>query len=416
MKIFKFGGASIKDAGAVRNMAGILRTYQNEHPVVVVSAMGKTTNALEKVVFSIEPAETGILLNEVVDFHLDMATGLFDNKRPIGEIKKIINELKNTITKFPAAERSDQFYDAVVSYGELLSSGIITAFLKESGIRAEWIDARNMIITDDNYREAEVIWPATCQHIQETFSEINPSRIMVTQGFIGSTVTGHTTTLGREGSDFTAAILASCLNAESVVIWKDVAGILNADPKRFARTRLYKNLSYQEAAEMTYYGASVIHPKTIKPLANKGIPLVVKSFEKPDSEGTVINEGEMHSIPPTFVVKENQCLISFIAKDLNFINEHNLSIIFHVLDMLNIKINMMQNSAVSLTICVDMHDWKINELRDTLKQDFKILYNETLRLITVKNYTAQAIGEVSKDETILVEQRTRNTFQIVVSN
>jgi aspartate kinase len=326
----------------------------------------------------------------------------------------LFDDLKSILGSNVKNRNGAQLYDAVVSFGELLSSTIIGLYMQDRGMKISWIDARNLIKTDQNYREGKIDWQITGSLIKQSLTDKLSEFNFITQGFIGSTKDGHTTTLGREGSDFTAAIFGASLDAESVTIWKDVPGILNADPKRFEETQLYSNLSYQEAAEMTYYGASVIHPKTIKPLANKNISLLVKSFENPTLEGTVINKDDILDLLPTYVIKDKQCLVSFGVKDLTFINEKNLSIIFHILDKLNIKINMMQNSAVSLTVCFDFREDKVSKLLDTLKNDFKILYNQDLQLITIKNYTQDAINRVLANRDILVEQRTRHTYQIVV--
>jgi aspartate kinase len=414
MKVFKFGGASLKSPEAIRNMASIVQHFKGEKLVIVVSAMGKTTNNLEALFQLVIQKEDPLKkFREIIDYHLGISSQLISGTENLEKIDHLIDQLKTTVANVDLGDNPDKVYDQIISHGELLSSSIISAYLSEVGLPAIWADARNFIKTDSTYREGKIDWIATCALIRDHLKTRLSDHIIITQGFIGSTENETTTTLGREGSDFTAAIIASCLEAESVTIWKDVPGILNADPKRFQDPKLYEHLSFQEAAEMTYYGASVIHPKTIKPLANKNIPLYVKSFEKPELPGTLIDQGGPHPLYPTFVVKDDQCLISFLAKDLAFINERNLSIIFHVLDMLNIKINMMQNSAVSLTICVDNRSSKIKKLIEALKNDFSIRFNESLRLITVKNYSPASIIQVSKDRKILVEQRTRNTFQIV---
>ncbi len=414
MKVFKFGGASLKSPEAIRNMASIVQHFKGEKLVIVVSAMGKTTNNLEALFQLVIQKEDPLKkFREIIDYHLGISSQLISGTENLEKIDHIIDQLKTTVANVDLGDNPDKVYDQIISHGELLSSSIISAYLSEVGLPTIWADARNFIKTDSTYREGKIDWTATCALIQDHLKTRLSDHIIITQGFIGSTENETTTTLGREGSDFTAAIIASCLDAESVTIWKDVPGILNADPKRFQDPKLYEHLSFQEAAEMTYYGASVIHPKTIKPLANKNIPLYVKSFEKPELPGTLIDKGGPHPVYPTYVVKDDQCLISFLAKDLAFINERNLSIIFHVLDLLNIKINMMQNSAVSLTICVDNRSSKIKKLIEALKNDFSIRFNESLRLITVKNYSPASIIQVSKDRKILVEQRTRNTFQIV---
>jgi aspartate kinase len=418
MKVFKFGGASIKDATSVKNMSDIITSNSKDSLVIVVSAMGKTTNSLEKVHFLwLNDGNFFETLAEISQYHKSIIYNLYGKDESLNAIKSVealFEELHTLLNEDYQNKNPDQLYDTIVSYGELLSSTIIAQYLNLNARPIKWIDARKLIRTDYTFREGKIDWEATDAAIKEQIGKQISETNFITQGFIGSTADGETTTLGREGSDFTAAILGASLNASSVTIWKDVPGILNADPKRFELTELYSNLSYQEAAEMTYYGASVIHPKTIKPLANKNIPLLVKSFEDPLQKGTVINQGDLHKLPPTFVVKDNQCLFSFGVKDLSFINEKNLSIIFHVLDKLNIKINMMQNSAVSLTICFDYREDKVKDLVKTLENDFKVLYNQDLQLITIKNYTTESIDRVSANKEILVEQRTRHTYQIVI--
>lgn len=417
MKVFKFGGASIKDSNSIKNMSDIVAEYPDDRLVIVVSAMGKTTNHLEEIFFKkLKGQDFNPNLTELVQYHNKIVQELFDGLKmydPI-PVKSLFDELGSILDSNTKNKNGAQLYDSIVSYGELLSSTIIGLYLKERGMKINWIDARILIRTDHTFREGIIDWITTESLIKNTLAEKLSESNFITQGFIGGTNEGHTTTLGREGSDFTAAIFGASLDADSVTIWKDVPGILNADPKRFGKTQLYSNLSYQEAAEMTYYGASVIHPKTIKPLANKNISLLVKSFEDPTLDGTEINEGNPHDLPPTYVIKDDQCLFSFGVKDLTFINEKNLSIIFHILDKLKIKINMMQNSAVSLTICFDYRDDKVRQLLHTLENDFKILYNQDLQLITIKNYTQDAVNIISGDRDILVEQRTRNTYQIVV--
>jgi len=418
IKVFKFGGASIRNSGAIRNMAEIISTYKNNKLVVIVSAMGKTTNALEKIH---ELKRSGDRFRDELEvlsmYHQDIYSDLFPVDHPCHQIiGSIIKDLEDTLDKLSGTEDYDFSYDQIISFGEILSSTIIASYLNSKQIETHWVDARKLIRTDSHFREATVDWDHTCQNIVSELPSLLNSGIILTQGFIGGTSSGETTTLGREGSDFTGAIFSHCLDAESLTIWKDVPGILNADPKRIQKTEKYKHLSYQEAAEMTYYGASVIHPKTIKPLANKSIPLYVKSFESPGEDGTVIQKEGKYKICPAMIFKDNQVLISFNVKDLSFINERNLSTIFHVLDTLHIKINVMQNSAVSLSICVNNEPQKISELVAILKNDFKVLYNEGLLLITVKNYDQPTIEGISSNKNILLEQRTRHTFQIVVES
>ena len=307
-------------------------------------------------------------------------------------------------------------YDAVISTGEIASTRIVSAYLNKVKLINDWIDARNLIRTDSTFREGQVDWDFTCLKIRHQIGDLIKERIIVTQGFIGADSNGNPVTLGREGSDFSAAIFGSCLDAKEVTIWKDVEGILNADPKLMTNVTKYDELPYQEAAEMTFYGASVIHPKTIKPLANKKIPLRVRPFGDTSAPGTIIHDCEVKNLTPAIIFKPDQCLISFRIKDYTFLSEKNLSLIFHVLDALNIRINVMQNSAISFSICVDNQDYKISALLEELKNDFNIFYNESLKLITVKNYNNAMIEEVSRNRSILLELRTRNNYQIVVSD
>ena len=415
MKVFKFGGASIKSAHAVENMGNIISRYIDEKIVVVVSAMGKTTNALEVLVEKKTRKDDYIHnLENIYQYHLGIIHELFpDHNHPVYSF------LKDTLEHVKKILDSDQhgnynlLYDQVVSNGEIISSTIISHYLREKNVPVHWLDAREYIKTDSTFREGKVNWGLTRELIQQDVPNILMDRIILTQGFIGSNPDKLTTTLGREGSDFTAAIFATCLQGESVTIWKDVPGVLNADPKVIRETIKYEELPYQEAAEMTYYGASVIHPKTIKPLANDKIPLFVRSFAYPDEVGTCIHDCNIEKLTPAIIFKYNQCLITFHMKDLAFINERNLSIIFHVLDQQNLKINLMQNSAVSFSICVDNMLNNIESAVEMLQNDFRIRYNQNLTLVTVKNYDQPTIEKVIQDKNILLEQKTRNTFQIV---
>lgn len=419
MRVFKFGGASIKSADGVKNLGGILKEYGEKPLVVVVSAMGKTTNALERIArLAFGNEEFANEYGELGNFHRQIAKSLIaaQNHTVHSDIERILDDLSQLLTTDPLKINFDMFYDQIVSKGEMLSSAIVSNYLNYKGIECVLFDARKAIKTDESFREGNVDWELTEQQIRELMPPLMKDRIVITQGFIGSSIAGIDTTLGREGSDFSAAVFAYCLDAESVSIWKDVPGILNADPKIFPATIKFDELSYNEAAEMTYYGAQVIHPKTIKPLANKNIPLMVKSFENPEAEGTVIHKVEQVKTPPPMVVfKFNQVLVSFHVKDLAFIDERNLSVIFHALDRLAIRINMMQNSAVSFSICIDAHPHKVNDLVEALQHEFDIWYNEGLTLITVKNFTQETIDQIDA-KNILLEQKTRNTFQMVTND
>ena len=416
MKVFKFGGASVKDPEAIVNLGNILEHYKTEPVIVVVSAMGKTTNALEAILDASFHKNAFLqLLDQLINYH----TSIINTLMP-GEAKGLNDEVIRLFAAITEdvkplnAENYNRIYDQVISKGELASSTIVNAYLNYIGRKSNWVDARRYLRTDSTFREGKVDWEFTCSRITALFPSLLEHNIVVTQGFIGADVNGNTTTLGREGSDFTAAIIGSCLEVSEVVIWKDVDGILSADPKRIPFAKKYNELPYQEAAEMAYYGASVIHPKTIKPLANKAIPLWVRPFNAISAVGTCIHNCNVQNLEAAIIFKPNQCLISFRVKDFTFINENNFSHIFHVLDALNIKINVMQNSATSFSICVDNQDYKIKKLLETLQKDFDVFYNENLELITVKNYTEALVNEISAQQTILLEQRTRNNYQIVV--
>lgn len=414
MKVFKFGGASVKDAAAVRNTASILQRYQGQQIVIVVSAIGKTTNALEKIVHLFRSG--GSYINEMIaltNYHHAIINELFANPTEVLlHVNEMLNDLESSLNH---EDEDDQLYDKVVSKGELISSTILFHYLKEISLPVTWIDARQYIITDENYREAKIDWEITCQRIQQLKKLIHDS-IIVTQGFIGCTPGGNTTTLGREGSDFSAAIFASCMHAESVTIWKDVPGVMTADPKRLRGATVFRELPYKEAAEMTYYGASVIHPKTIKPLANKNIPLLVKNFDDPSLPGTIIHDCVIEHMPALVVFKENQCLISCKVTDYTFINEQQLSSIFHALSDLGIRINVMQNSAITFSFCIDFRESKVSTLIARLQENFEVYYNAGLTLVTVKNYDLHTYDHYRNLPSVLIEQSSRSTLQVLVRN
>ena len=416
MKVFKFGGASVKDAEGVRNVGTILKKYPKDKLVVVVSAMGKTTNALENLVRAKDTSEVDKILAEIKKYHTDILQELFQGKRyqvfdvlekELNNIKQIIGSGKHT--------SFDEKYDQVVSLGEVVSTFIVSAYLNEQKIDNQWLDARNVVSTDDNFREGLVDFDKTRRNARETvIPALDEKGIVIIQGFIGKTPTGKTTTLGREGSDYTSAILAYCLDAESVTIWKDVPGVLNADPKWFDNTVKLDHLSYQDAIELSYYGATVIHPKTIKPLQNKGIPLYVKSFLKPDDPGTRIDNNFSQLPVPCFIFKVNQVLISVSPKDFSFIVEQNLSNIFTELAKHKVKVNVMQNSALNFSICMDDDAEKIPGLIAALKENFRVLYNKNLELVTIRYYDQPTIDRVCTNKNILLEHKSRYTVQLVV--
>jgi aspartate kinase len=414
MKVFKFGGASVKDASAVRNMTSIVGANLTEPLMVVVSAMGKTTNALENIIRSYTSGgDYQREIAELKQFHLRIAEELFEEISPVADtLDQLMDEVYMHLEK---ADDDDKQYDQIVSLGEIISSVLVHRYFLQQQVPCHWVDARNLIRTDSTFREGKVNWTETEANWQALVVQSSHT-LMLTQGFIGSDEHGNTTTLGREGSDYTAAIIASCLNADSVTIWKDVPGVMNADPKRIPGAQVFDELPYKEAAEMTYYGASVIHPKTIKPLALKGIPLYVKSFVNPSLPGTKIHECKIDNLPPLIVFKENQCLISCKVTDYTFVSEEQLSTIFHALNELNIRINVMQNSAISFSFCIDFRENKLQTLIEHLKHDFEVYYNTQLTLITIKNYDAHSFESYRKHSGILLEQSSRSTLQVLVRN
>lgn len=416
MKVFKFGGASVNSAQAVSNMSKILKSHLDGNPlVVVVSAMGKTTNKLEQLVPGVKPAiEQRFILQELVAYHQEIVLDLIPNSEdPIyAQLDDLFAQLEQRCSLKPTDYNFD--YDQVVSFGEIISTTIISHYLNSIGIKNDWVDVRSLIATDTNYREGHVDWQKTQENVDACFANLD-SQLVVTQGFIAGTPFGTTTTLGREGSDYSAAILSYCLNAESMTIWKDVPGFLNADPKYFKNTVKIQQIPYNEAIELAYYGASVIHPKTVKPIQNKNIELHIKSFITPESEGSVIGPCR-HIIPqtPLYIFKNNQVLLSIMPKDFSFIAEDNLQIIFGYLAQLGIRVNLMQNSALSFSVCIDNNPVLLPKLRKLLQANFKVRYNEGLQLITIRYYTQEIIDSIVGGRKILLEQRSRSTEQIIV--
>lgn len=411
MKVFKFGGASVKDAAGVRNLAEIVKE-QGQNTVVVVSAMGKTTNALESIVRAYTDQHTDSVRSQIESlkaYHYNIMNELTGDFSRVDQTFAYLDHYVNQ----PVSGFYDEVYDQLVSLGELLSTQIVAAYLIQAGLPTQWLDARQLVRTDVTFREGRVDWDVTNRQIKEVVAK---NTIYITQGFIGKTDDNRTTTLGREGSDYTAAIFAYCLNAESVTIWKDVPGVLNADPKWFDETVLLDKLTYQDAIELAYYGATVIHPKTIKPLQNKGIPLYVKSFLKPGASGTVIGHYERHLTTPSFIFKVNQVLISLHPNDFSFIAEDNLSRIFGRFAQAGVKINLMQNTAISFSVVVDNNPDRVPALLDLLKQDFRVSYNDGLELITIRYYDQGTIDRVLPNKKLLLEQKSRYTVQLVVKD
>ncbi|MFZ2906678.1 MAG: aspartate kinase [Cyclobacteriaceae bacterium] len=412
MKVFKFGGASLQNAAAIRNMASIVKSYTDTPLLVVVSAMGKTTNALESILNTfVKGGDYQAEIELLKNYHIRVCEELFGPDHPVSSQLNVLFE--ELLKKIQRPGDYDFVYDQVVSMGEVISSVVVESQLASIGLSTAWLDSRNYILTDSTFREGKVQWKETFEHIA-ALHPILQKNIVVTQGFIGATKDGLTTTLGREGSDFTAAIYASCLQAESVTIWKDVPGVMSADPKRLPNSVVFTELPYKEAAEMTYYGASVIHPKTIQPLALKQIPLLVKSFEDPALPGTKIHECHIEHLPPLIVFKENQCLISCKVTDYTFVSEQQLSIIFQAISELDIKINVMQNSAISFSFCIDFRESKVMALINKLQHKFEVYYNTGLTLITVKNYNEEAFNTYRKKSGVLIEQSSRSTLQVLL--
>ena len=415
MKVYKFGGASVNDASGIRNLTRIVST-EKDNLVIVISAFGKTTNALEKVLKTwIEGDERyEELLDEIYSYHLSVAEELF----PSGDSGR--DKLETSFTKLEeylkTSKRSDYDfeYDQVVSYGEIWSTIIVAAFLQKSGLKAEWIDIRGTLITDDRFRDADILWNESTARVKSVFS-FKGTDVYVTQGFIGSTIAGQTTTLGREGSDYTAALLANMLDAERVVVWKDVPGLLNADPKWLSDASRLEEVSYREAVEMTFSGAKVIHPKTIKPLHNKNIPLHVKSFLAPEEIGTIIKSDTVrkHGFP-VFIKKEDQIMISILPKDFSFAMGENLSRIFYLFIRHGIKVNMVEASAISIDVCIDDERTRVESLIADLKTEFTAAYNDNVEMLSIRHYTPEAISRITNDREILLEQRTRNSVRFVV--
>ena len=414
MKIYKFGGASVKDAECIKNVVRVLRNEGFKNTLIVISAMGKMTNAFEKIINSYHLKTDDLQQNIafVRDYHLSIMDALFNNKaHPVfTEVGQLFKELNN----FMATNKSADYnfiYDQIVGYGELLSTKIVSAYLNDVGIENQWIDVREYIKTDNSYRDAYVNWEETSKNI----SKLNPEKLYITQGFLGADAQGNTTTLGREGSDYTAAIFAYCLNAQSLTIWKDVDGVLNADPRFFENAQLLHQISYNEAIEMSFYGASVIHPKTLKPLENKNIPLYVRSFYSLKLSGTTVGKGH-DLIPevPCFILKQDQILVSISALDFSFMVEYNLSDIFRILHDNKLKVSLIQNSAISFSVCIDDKFNHFEHFLAELKSKYKVTYVKKVSLYTIRHATENAIEEIEQKGEVLLKQATKGTVQVVM--
>lgn len=415
MRIFKFGGASVKDALGVQNTLKVLLHEGVQNTLVVVSAMGKMTNAFENLVNAYAKSEGSISnsIQYIVNYHENIAKELFEENNVIfKDIDSVFNEL-GVFLETNKNSNYNFIYDQIVCFGELLSTKIMSAYLTNNGVQNEWLDIRTIIKTDQKYRKANVNWDQTLQNCQK---HIDKNQLYITQGFIGSdTLNNESTTLGREGSDFTAGILAYCLDAESVTIWKDVVGVLNADPRVFKKTVLLKEISYQEAIEMAFYGASVIHPKTLKPLENKRIPLWVRSFEHLDNTGTKVSKGNT-LVPktPCYIVKTNQILVSISANDFSFMVEENMSDLFNFFHQYNLKVNLIQNSALSFSVCLEDVFGNFDAFYKELQPKFKIKYNSNVTLFTIRHFDENAINSIEQKGTVLLKQLSRETAQMVI--
>ena len=420
-KVFKFGGASVKDADSVKNVASIIRDFKGEDKLLcVVSAMGKTTNALELVVKqAIESKGTSMPeMQKSYEYHKQIIDELELGNDVLAEIDESFLEMKDLCVNQYANEYN-YFYDQVVSLGEILSTKIVARYLQKIGVSAIYKDGGGLIRTDATYREGKVNWTVT-EHLIQTQVKVllegteNANNVIITQGFTGKTSEGTRVTLGREGSDYSAAIFAYCLGAEEVTIWKDVPGVLNADPKIFPEAQLFHKLSYTDAIELAYYGATVIHPKTIKPLQNKNIVLRVRSFVNPSAQGTIIDNKEELGLLPSFIFKKNQALLSLSPKDFSFVAEENLAQIFSLLTAYRIKVNLMQNSAISFSLCIDNDALKVPALLSQLEELYSIDFTENLELITIRNYNEAIVSRFTKGKSILAEQKNDHTVRFVI--
>jgi aspartate kinase len=415
MKVYKFGGASVKDAAGIRNLTNIV-SKESGNLVVVVSAFGKTTNAMEKVLKAWLDGDKSYRdhLDNVYSYHASVADELFPSGNSAkGSVDASFSRLREYLQSSKKSSY-DFEYDQVVSHGEIWSTIIVAEYLKKSGLNAQWLDIRKCLLTDDRHRDANILWDESSGLVQTAF-DFKKYPVYVTQGFIGATAAGYSTTLGREGSDYSAAIIANMLDAESVTVWKDVPGLLNADPKWLPDASKLEEISYKEAVEITFSGAKVIHPKTIKPLHNKNIPLYVRSFINPDEKGTVVKADAMlKKMMPVFIRKENQIMISILPKDFSFVMGDNLSRIFHTFIMNGIKVNLVEASAVSIDVCVDDERPKIKSLLIDLETEYSAFYNENVEMLSIRHYTPEAIDRITSGRDIMLEQRTRSTVRFVV--
>lgn len=425
MRVFKFGGASIKSADAIRNVTNIISAHKDAPLAVVISALGKTTNALELVVQTVydkQAEEAAAHIKQIEDDHLAIASELFnDADHPVfRELKNNFERLYDTqrfytLKNITVDKGYDFLYDLIVSYGELISTTLVSYYMQAQGLPVYWLDVRTVLKTDHNHREGKVNWEVTRELVQAKVKPLISDQIVLTQGFIGGTVDNHTTTLGREGSDYTAAILAYCLDASEVTIWKDVPGVLNADPRIYPNATLLSSISFSEAVELAYYGATVIHPKTIKPLENKNINLRVRSFVHPTEPGTVISKDNLKdSDTPSFIFKNGQLLVKLSARDLSFIIEENLSEIFKCFADHHAKVGLMSNSAISFKACVSYDPKRLQGMINELEKNYQVSYTENVQLVTIRHYNNNTIDEVIGDKNVLLSQESKEMARFVV--
>lgn len=419
MKVFKFGGASVKDAPAMRNVASIISRYNGQPLLVVVSALGKTTNALEDIARAFFDKQADVAAEKIDALekqHQAIAAELVGGNHPVlNELRKLFTHLRQ-VPELYRTGTFDFLYDQVVCMGELFSTHILSAYMQHIGLPVQWMDARNVIKTDAAYREAKINWPETRERVHDAVKPLLLKHIIViTQGFIGSTSSNHSTTLGREGSDFTAAVFSNILHAQEQVIWKDVPGVLNANPALFSDAVKIDQLPYEEAVEMTYYGAQVIHPKTIKPLQNKNIPLHVRSFIDSQQPGTLIGNFPLpQDIPPIIVFKKNQVLLNFSTRDFSFMAEESLGRIIDGFARLRIKTNIMQNAAISMSVCIDHNETKLGELIPFLEPHFNIRLEPNVEMLTIRHYNEKIVHELTRNRNIIITQKTPDTIQFVM--
>ena len=412
MKIFKFGGASVKDADSVKNVLRVLSIQGFERCLIVVSAMGKTTNALERVVeFYFNKSDYQQEIAKIKEEHIQIAKGLFDeNHHVFSEIKLFFDDIESFLRR-NKSPNYNFVYDQVVTCGEMISSKILSVYLSDNEMGNQWLDARDFIKTDTNYREGLVNWEET----EKNISQLDKAKTYVTQGFIGSDENNFTVSLGREGSDYSAAIFAYCLDAKDMTIWKDVPGVMTGDPRKFENVELLSNISYEEAIEMAYYGASVIHPKTLQPLKQKSIPFFVKSFISPEKAGTKIGISTENQLLESYILKENQVLMRISTRDFSFIAEDHISFIFRELAKRNIKVSLMQNSAISLALCLEDKFNNVDELEAELEQDFNTEIVKNVSLFTIRNARLENLDKLYEGKNVLLEQIAKTTVQMIIN-